>query len=158
MMTDELKLASHYLDTMRIPIRLACVTQSGWPMAVSLWFQYQKNGTIVCATQKSARVVQYLQHEPRCAFEIAADQPPYCGLRGQAIARIDDTLGGEVLEQLLHRYLGGTENDLAKSLLAKQDSEVAIILEPVKLFTWDFSSRMKDISQAMINLATKACP
>lgn len=157
-MTNDLKLASHYLETVRIPLRLACVTQSGWPMAVSLWFQYHSDGTILCATQNSARVVQYLQHEPRCAFEIAADQPPYCGLRGQAIARIDDQIGGQVLEQLLHRYLGGTESDLAKNLLEKQDSEVAIILEPVQIFTWDFSNRMKDISQTMVNLAAKTCP
>ena len=157
-MANELKLASHYLETARIPLRLACITQSGWPMAVSLWFKYYHDGTILCATQKSARVVQYLQHESRCAFEIAADQPPYCGIRGQALARIEDNIGAEVLEQLLIRYLGGTENDLAKSLLAKQDTEVAIILEPVKLFSWDFSNRMKDVSEAMINLTAKTCP
>lgn len=157
-MMSELEQAAHYLETVRIPLRLACVTQSGWPMAVSLWFKYQPDGTIVCATQKSARVVSYLQREPRCAFEIAADLPPYCGIRGQAIARIDDSIGGDVLEQLLQRYLGGTENDLAKNLMKKQPTEVAIILEPVKIFSWDFSKRMEDISQVMINLATKTCP
>ena len=157
-MANELKLASHYLETARIPLRLACITQSGWPMAVSLWFKYYHDGTILCATQKSARVVQYLQHESRCAFEIAADQPPYCGIRGQALARINEKMGAEILEQLLIRYLGGIENDLAKSLLAKQDTEVAIILEPVKLFTWDFSNRMNDISEEMINLSAKTCP
>ena len=157
-MTNELKLAAHYLETVRIPLRLACVTQSGWPMSVSLWYQYHIDGTMLCATQKSARVVQYLRHEPRCAFEISADRPPYCGIRGQAIARIDDKIGGKVLEQLLRRYLGGIDNDLAKGLLAKQDTEVAIILEPVNVFTWDFSNRMKDISQEMTNLAYKTCP
>jgi len=157
-MTNDLKFAAQYLETVRIPLRLACVTQSGWPMSVSLWYQYNIDGTILCATQKSARVVQYLQHEPRCAFEISADQPPYCGIRGQAIARIDENIGGQVLEQLLHRYLGGTDNNLAKSLIAKQDTELAIILDPVNVFTWDFSNRMKDISQEMTNLADKTCP
>ena len=146
-----------YLESVRIPLRLACTTESGWPMAVSLWFQYQR-GRLFCATQKSARVVSYLLNNPRCAFEIAADLPPYCGVRGQAIARINDKIGASILEQLLLRYLGDIDNALARNLLAKSDDEVAIILEPVKIYTWNFSSRMQDINPRKLNLADKVCP
>ena len=45
-----------YLDTVRIPIRLACKTNSDWPMVISLWFIHQ-NGLLYCATQKSAKIV-----------------------------------------------------------------------------------------------------
>ena len=146
-----------YLESARIPLRLACVTESDWPMAVSLWFMHQ-NGRLFCATQKSARVVSYLQNDPRCAFEIAADLPPYCGVRGQAIATIDRKKGVEILEQLLVRYLGCVENTLGRNLLAKSDDEVAIILEPVKIYTWDFSTRMQDINPRKLDLADKVCP
>ena len=156
-MATDLTQIEDYLNTVRIPIRLACTTESGWPMAIPLWFQYQ-SGRLFCATQKSARVVSYLLNNPRCAFEIAADLPPYCGVRGQAIARINDKIGASILEQLLLRYLGDIDNALARNLLAKSDDEVAIILEPVKIYTWNFSSRMQDINPRKLNLADKVCP
>ncbi len=156
-MTANLMEMKTYLETIRIPLRLACTTKSGWPMAVSLWFMHQ-NGRLFCATQKSARVVSYLKNNPRCAFEIAADLPPYCGVRGQATANIDEKIGVGILEQLLVRYLGGTDNALGRNLLAKSDNEVAIILEPVKIYTWDFSSRMQNITLPKLDLADKVCP
>lgn len=156
-MAADLTRFENYLEAIRIPLRLACTTESGWPMAVSLWFQY-RDGLLYCATQKSAKVVTYLQNDPRCAFEIAADHPPYCGVRGQAVSRIDENLGAEILEQLLSRYLGGTDNDLAQDLLAKKDHEVAIILKPVKVYEWDFSSRMQGIEFPRPDSTIKVCP
>ncbi|MBL6982512.1 MAG: pyridoxamine 5'-phosphate oxidase family protein [Anaerolineales bacterium] len=155
-MTGDLSKFEEYLETARIPLRLACKTESGWPMALSLWFQYQ-DGKLYCATQKSARVVAYLKNEPRCAFEIAADQPPYCGVRGQAVASMDESIGVEILEKLLKRYLGDTDNLLSHTLLAKSDQEVAIILEPVNIFRWDFSTRMQEIDFPE-TIVTKVCP
>jgi hypothetical protein len=156
-MAADLSSVEDYLESIRIPLRLACTTESGWPMVVSLWFNYQ-NGRLFCATQKSARVVSYLQNSPRCAFEIAADIPPYCGMRGQAIASIDEKIGGEILLQLLERYLGSTDSALAKNLLAKRDDEVAIVLKPVNVYTWDFSNRMPDVIPPTMDLADKVCP
>jgi len=156
-MVDELSQMEDYLEAARIPLRLACSTESGWPMGVSLWFLYQ-DGRLFCATQRSARVVAYLRKNPRCAFEIAADMPPYCGVRGQAVASIDENIGAQILDQLLVRYLGGMDNNLAKKLLSKREDEVAIVLRPVKVFTWDFSNRMLDVVESMLNLATKVCP
>ena len=156
-MAADLMEMKTYLESVRIPLRLACTTESGWPMAVSLWFKHQ-NGRLFCATQKSARVVSYLQNDPRCAFEISADLPPYCGVRGQAIASIDESIGVEILEQLLVRYLGGMDSSLARILIAKSDDEVAVILKPIKVYTWDFSSRMQDIILPNYDLTDKVCP
>jgi nitroimidazol reductase NimA-like FMN-containing flavoprotein (pyridoxamine 5'-phosphate oxidase superfamily) len=143
-----------YLQEIVIPLRLSCTTPSGWPMVLSLWYLYQ-DGHLYCATQETARVVAYIRHDPRCAFEVAADQPPYCGVRGQAKARLDDALGAVVLEQLLTRYLGGTSNPLAQRLLARSETEVAILIEPVNLFTWNFSERMKESVKVLVE---KPCP
>jgi len=146
-----------YFDAVHIPLRLACATKSGWPMAVSLWYLYQ-DGRLFCATQRTSRVVSYLQNDPRCAFEIAADLPPYCGVRGQALARIEEDKGVLILEKLLERYLGGLDNDLARSLLSKGYNEVAIILDPVQIYRWDFSTRMAGVVPVMLDLVAKACP
>ena len=153
MVESKLGKFSKYLDTMKIPLRLGCTTQSGWPVVVSLWYLYQDD-VLMCATQKSARVVAYLKENPRCGFEIAEDGMPYCGIRGQARASIDEQVGGEILETLLNRYLGGVDNPLAEDLLSKKDKEVAIILKPLQVFTWDFSDRMKAVSK----VREKICP
>ena len=146
-----------YLDDIRIPLRLACKTESGWPMVVSLWFLY-KDGALYCATQESARIVSYLRAHPECAFEIASDLPPYCGVRGQARAVIDDQQGVEVLEKLIDRYIGDRQNSLAKKLLDNQKNEVAIILKPINIFAWDFSLRMKNINRQMKERFINSCP
>ena len=156
-MDADLTTMEAYLDSARIPLRLACTTESGWPMVVSLWFKHQ-NGELFCATKKSARVVSYLRNDPRCAYEIASDLPPYCGVRGQAIARLDEEIGEQILVQLLDRYLGSTDNSLGRNLLARVHHEVAIILKPVNVYRWDFSSRMQDVVPPMLDLVDKVCP
>jgi general stress protein 26 len=147
--------AKEYLDTIRIPMRIAIKTEDKWPWVISLWFLHQ-DGLLYCATQKHAKIVGHLENDNRCAFEIAADTPPYCGIRGKARARIDESLGAKILEKLLVRYLGGTNNELAQNLLAKRDSEVSIVLEPLRVYTWDFRERMEGIK--FEQSSSKVCP
>ena len=154
-MKNSLVSMGEFLNQVRIPIRLASRTFTGWPSVVSLWFLHQDN-LLYCATQSSAKIVSYLKHDHRCAFEIAADQPPYCGVRGQARASIDEELGLPILEKLLVRYTGDLNNNLARTLLANSENEVAIILEPLRIYTWDFSDRMKDVPPAPA--PEKVCP
>jgi hypothetical protein len=156
-MLSSLSEIGDYLESVRIPVRLACKTRTGWPMVVSLWFLHQ-DGDLYCSTQRTAKVVSYLKHEPRCAFEIAADIPPYCGVRGQAIASIDETQGPLILERLLVRYVGDLNSSLAKKLLAKSGNEVSIVIQPRALFTWDFTDRMKDVPAPTNGAIHKICP
>jgi nitroimidazol reductase NimA-like FMN-containing flavoprotein (pyridoxamine 5'-phosphate oxidase superfamily) len=143
-----------YLETIRIPLRLSCVTQSGWPTVLSLWYLYDA-GKLYCATLESARVVSYLRREPRCGFEVASDQPPYCGVRGRALAEIDPAQGQDVLGRLINRYLGDRDNSLARRLLARSQNEVAIVLTPVQVFTWNYQQRMADTAPPRPD---KICP
>jgi nitroimidazol reductase NimA-like FMN-containing flavoprotein (pyridoxamine 5'-phosphate oxidase superfamily) len=142
-----------YLAAVRIPLRLACTTPGGWPVVVSLWYEY-RHGRLYCASQEQAKVVSYLRHDPRCAFEVAADQPPYCGVRGQGNVILDESQGPNTLERLLRRYLGGLDTPLAQKLLARRQNEVAIIIEPANLFSWNFTTRMKD----SVTIIDKPCP
>ena len=146
-----------YLESVRIPLRLACTTESGWPMAVSLWFKHQ-NGRLFCATQTSARVVSYLQNDPRCAFEIAADLPPYCGCAVKRLPVLMKALAWRSWKNCWYVTWVARTTRWAESLLAKSDDEVAIILKPIRVFTWDFSSRMQDIILPKLDLADKVCP
>lgn len=143
-----------YLTQITIPLRLSCVSDGGWPVVLSLWYLYRE-GKLLCATQVNARVVQYLRQQPRCGFEIAADDPPYCGLRGRGEAEIQPEMGHEVLEQLLLRYTGGLDHNLARRLLAKSANEVAIVITPRKIFSWNYTDRMTNTESSS---GSKICP
>ena len=144
----------NYLQKTKIPIRLSCVMKSGWPTVLSLWYLLEED-SLFCATPENAKVVSYLRAEPRCSFEVASDEPPYCGVRGRAVATIDPDRGIEILERLLFRYLGGIDNPLAKKLLGRTSPEVAIRLDPQNFYTWNFSDRMAD---SLAHHEAKNCP
>jgi hypothetical protein len=131
-----------YLAAARIPLRLAAHDGAGFPRVLSLWFLPDADGALWCATQASAQVVRFLTAEPRCGFEVAGDAPPYRGVRGTARASIHPERGDEMLRALLARYGVAPESALARKLLAKVASEVAIRLEPLRVSSWDFSRRM----------------
>ena len=133
----------HYLQDTVVPIRLASTESSGCPVVLSLWYLYE-DGAIWCATQRTAHVVQRLERDPRCGFEIAADRIPYRGVRGRAEATIDLGSGATLLARLIRRYLGGTESQLATRLLARAESEVALRLDALRVSTWDFTERMAE--------------
>jgi len=127
----------------KIPIRLACIKPNGMPSIVSLWY-VQIDGKIYCATQKSAKVVSYLKKNPLCGFEIAGDNPPYKGTRGEGTVEILDK-GEEILAILIQKYLGEKNSILSKFLRDNSKTEVAIQISPQKIFHYDYSKRMKDI-------------
>jgi len=138
--------AARFLTEQAIPLRLGCLTASGWPLVVSHWFLY-RDGMLWCATQASAKVVGYLRAEPRCSFEVATNDPPYRGVRGQGRAHLEPAAGDAVLRGLIDRYLGSDDSAFATWLLSRAGDEMAIRIEPHRVRSWDFSRRMADVSR-----------
>lgn len=130
-----------FLDDARIPLRLACVGGDGAPLLCSLWYLRHED-SLWCATQRSARLAGWLANDPRCAFEVAGDDPPYRGVRGQGEAELSDAEGPAVLGRLVDRYLGTRESAFARWLLSRQQDEVAIRIRPAWMTSWDFTRRM----------------
>jgi hypothetical protein len=124
-----------------IPLRLSVLDAEGAPLVLSLWF-VPLDGALWCATGPDALVVQHLGRDPRCAFEVAGDTPPYRGVRGQGRASLHPERGAEILTRLLARYRIAPNSRLARMLTARAADEVAIRLQPARLATWDFSRRM----------------
>jgi nitroimidazol reductase NimA-like FMN-containing flavoprotein (pyridoxamine 5'-phosphate oxidase superfamily) len=110
---------------------------------LSLWYRY-RDGRFEMATSASADVVEYLEHDPGVAFEVSTNDPPYMGVRGSGTASLDHDAGKALLRELLERYLGGTDSELASWLLREDREEVRITVDPAKLYTWDYSDRMAD--------------
>lgn len=131
-----------FIPDLKIPIRFGCIKSNGAPAVVSLWYVYN-NDKIYCASQKTAKIVSYLKKNPLCGFEIAADKPPYKGMRGEGTARILNETGAYVLDLLMEKYLGEKESTLSKLLRDNSKTEVAIEITPQKIFNYDYSKRMK---------------
>ena len=133
-----------FIPDSKIPIRIAFMKSTHLPAVISLWYVC-KDGKIYCATQKTAKIVSYLKKNPVCGFEIAADKPPYKGIRGEGTVRILNETGVYVLDLLMEKYLGEKESTLSKLLRDNSKTEVAIEITPQKIFHYDYSKRMKDV-------------
>lgn len=131
-----------FLLLTEIPVRIACLGTGGAPLLCSVWFLYDSEA-IWCASSRSARLVQMLEKDPRCAFEVAGDLMPYRGVRGQGRATLSRADGPAILLRLIDRYLHTRESAFARWLIARQDEEMAIRIDPAWLTSWDFSGRMK---------------
>lgn len=132
------------LNDEKIPIRIAFLTSDGIPNILSLWYE-QINGKLYCATQKTAKIVSHFEKNSLCGFEIAADKPPYKGVRGNGIAKIIPEDGVKILNILINKYLGDKTSTLSKFLKENEKNEVAIEIIPEKIFYYDYSKRMKDV-------------
>ena len=126
----------------KIPIRLAFIDSDNEPRVISLWYIYI-DGKIFCATQKTSRIVRHLKENPICGFEIAADTPPYKGIRGKGITKIIEEKGTRILSVLMDKYLERKESKLSEYLRNNSETEVAIEITPNKIFSYDYSKRME---------------
>ena len=130
-----------FLEAEHSPIRLGLAWQDGAPLVVSIWFRYEA-GVLWCASHETSRLIRALREAPRVGFEVSVNEPPYRGVRGQAVAELVPAEGGARLGQLIDRYLGDRESPLASWLLSRAEGEIAICLRPDWITSWDFSRRM----------------
>ena len=130
-----------FLHEARVPVRLACNGTTGHPVMASLWY-LPEDGRLWCATQRSASVATLVSRDAHCAFEVSVEAPPYRGIRGPGLAKLHDDRGEEILRKLIHRYLGDSNPQLARLLLARVATETAIAIEPQALTSWDYVERM----------------
>ena len=124
-------------------MRLAANTPSGFPVVLSLWFLPEGN-ELLAAVHREARIAHRLRADPRCAFEIAPNEPPYRGVRGQALAELESDGAAALLARLLGRYLGSSDSSLGRFLLGRAAEELVVRLRPTRIASWDYSERMSD--------------
>lgn len=130
-----------FLDEHAIPLRLACVGADGFPRVVSVWFLFRA-GRFLSVSHQDSQLVGLLRADPRVGFEVAPERPPYCGVRGQGNAMLTHEGAGAVLDEVIERYLGGSDSGLARWLLSRREEEVLISVAPVRFFSWDYRERM----------------
>ncbi len=129
-----------------VPVRIGCHHPDGGLWMLSLWYQFA-DGTIQCATGESSAIVSFLRKNQEVSFEISTNHPPYMGVRGNGRATVAPDDDKVVLKALLSRYLGETDSPLAKTLLSPERNEIVITIKPERLYTWDFTKRMKGVQE-----------
>jgi nitroimidazol reductase NimA-like FMN-containing flavoprotein (pyridoxamine 5'-phosphate oxidase superfamily) len=132
-----------YLSEGVLPCRMSCITSDGFPHVISLWYAYADE-EFLFSVQKNMLAVRWLQAEPRCGFEIAADTQPYRGVRGRGTASVVPARERPVLDDLIERYLDNEDSSLARWLRSRPDSEMTIRVKPCWITSWDFGARMGD--------------
>ncbi|HQQ62637.1 MAG TPA: pyridoxamine 5'-phosphate oxidase family protein [Pseudomonadales bacterium] len=134
---------ANFIEASRTPLRIACNTDSRFPLIVPLWFLFDGQA-FWCVTHKDAKLLTHLRKDARVGFEIANNEPPYAGARGHGEVEIIPAKGAEILPRLLSRYFIREESRLARWLLSRSEDEVAIRLNPVYINGWDYQQRMQD--------------
>jgi len=124
-----------------IPVRIGVDAGPGGPLVLSVWF-VPDGLELIGATRPTSTLVRCLERRPECGFEVAADAPPYRGVRGRARVELDRVGGAATLDRLLGRYLGGMDSPLADRLRAAAADEVGFRLRPASLTSWDYRDRM----------------
>ena len=130
-----------YLQQANTPLRIACLDNDDYPIVCSLWFTY-KDGALWAATHKSAHIIKLLQKKPQVGFEIATNEFPYKGVRGKADVSLFADNDVNTLEDVIDKYLQGSNQGLADWLLSRKDDEFALKISPLTINAWDFSHRM----------------
>ena len=65
------------------------------------------------------------------------------GVRGKANAKLVPEKGGEILGKLIDRFLDDSNSELGNWLLSRKETETAICIEPIWIYSWDYSKRMR---------------
>lgn len=131
-----------YLDRAKTPIRIACNGKGGYPLICSLWF-FHDDGTLWAASHKNAHIIKVLQSNAKVGFEVATNEYPYHGVRGKADIELIDDSSGDVLSELIDKYLQGSNKTLSSWLMSRSSEEWAMKIVPTFLNSWDFSNRME---------------
>jgi len=126
------------------PLRIACNTDTGFPLIVPLWFLFE-DGHFHSLTYRNAKLLSYLWNDHRVGFEVANNEPPYAGVRGRGEVKLLEGEADKWLPRLLARYGINPNSALARGLRNRIDDEITIRLTPLQMSGWDYSPRMQDV-------------
>ncbi len=131
-----------FLNENTIPIRLA-VIQDKYPLICSVWFSVDAETLVMsCVSHGKSQLVKSLMADPRVGFEIALNDPPYKGVRGKGNAKLTQENVSNTLHEVIVRFLGSTNSNLARWLLGRAEEEYVIKITPSWITSWDYSERM----------------
>ncbi|MDH3678181.1 MAG: pyridoxamine 5'-phosphate oxidase family protein [Nitrosopumilus sp.] len=131
-----------FLTNSKLNLLLGTIDGKGEPNIHPVWYFYE-NGRMYIETSKTAKKAQNIRNKNIVYFCIDDEKIPYKGVRGKASAIILEEIPKilPIAEQIMVKYTGDLENNVAKFLLdgVKSGSSVLLELEPKYFSTWDHS-------------------
>tara|TARA_B100000029_G_scaffold415992_1_gene420002 strand:- start:77 stop:571 length:495 start_codon:yes stop_codon:yes gene_type:complete len=135
---------SEFLHGAVMPMRLGFNSKRGL-LVVPLWFCFADSALVACAVRESL-VIRSLGADPEVAFDVSTNDLPYRGIRGNGEARCVHEVGSQALQDVLDKYIQDDDHSLARWLSSRSHTEVAIVVEPAWITSWDFSDRMQGLA------------
>lgn len=122
-------------------MRLAYVTASGQPKVVPIWWQYA-DGRFTVITGPKAEKVRHLAANPKVAFTLDTDRPPYRVLLvdGEAAVEQVDGMAPEY-PAIVRRFMGPAAEGYLARMEGRVKRQVRITIAPRRWRILDFVER-----------------
>lgn len=121
-------------------LRLGFVDSAGWPVVHPVWFLHEGDRLVTTIGTDSLKARRF-QEDPRAYFVVdTQSETGIRGVRGRARATVHGERTVELQRQLLQKYLGTEEGEMAEALLrdAQEGSSATLELLPEKYLTWGY--------------------
>jgi nitroimidazol reductase NimA-like FMN-containing flavoprotein (pyridoxamine 5'-phosphate oxidase superfamily) len=128
-------------------LRLGTVDEAGAPMIHPVWYEYD-DGSMYILTDRSSLKARNISTGGKVYFTVDTDTPPYKGVKGKASARVvkDSAKVQKIVERMLTKYTGGTDNEVGRSMIdgVKSGSQILFEIIPAYYSVWDYGKTDND--------------
>ena len=131
-----------FLARSKTPLRLGTTNSKGEPNIHPVWYLYATN-KLYFMSYKDAVKVRNLKHNKTVYFSVDTDAMPNTGVKGRGTAIIVKDTGKalSLSENIVAKYLGGLNSNIAKNMVdeVRKGSEVLVEITPHYFSTWDYA-------------------
>ena len=132
----------------KINLQVATVDKNGDPIITPVWFYYDSdNERIYVITSRTSQKAANIRRKNLVYFNLDEDTFPMRCAKGKAKASIseDPKFNVSVVQKMVMKYLGNTENPTAKQMLDNAGSSDSALIELTPLYysAWDFTKTVE---------------
>jgi PPOX class probable F420-dependent enzyme len=123
-------------------VHVSTLDEKGEPNIHPTWYYFENdNDKIYIESGKDSRKTRNLRRNNIVYYCIDDDRIPYKGVRGKGTVRLseDSDYNLHIIKKIVTKYLGGTENSMAKAIIGsiKEGSAVLLEISPRFYATWN---------------------
>jgi general stress protein 26 len=123
-------------------VHISTLDEKGEPNIHPTWYYFDNNSDkIYVESGKDSRKTRNLRRNNTVYYCIDDDRIPYKGVRGKGIVRVSEDVDYNlpIIKKIVIKYLGSTENPMAKAIIDSIRDRSAVLLEITPRFyaTWD---------------------
>jgi uncharacterized pyridoxamine 5'-phosphate oxidase family protein len=135
-----------FLTSSKLNIHLGTIDDKEYPNVHPTWYYFyfdSANKKIYIETSKLSKKTDNLRKNKNLYFCIDDPNPPYKGVKGRGIGRIQDNINHNIplAEKIMTNYLESIQHPIAQKLMlfVKNGDSVIIEISPMYFSTWDYT-------------------